>query len=718
VIRRAQGGVGVRPWRWLPAVVVAVGFGTTLLAATARATTAAGTVVVPRVSGQGVLVAYARLHAAGLRVSIPQGVSFVWSRPLKVARSSPSGGRRVVRLSVVRLYLSCCGRAGGPRVPKGRLPSYRMQNFVGSTVRDASLWATKRKLVFRAYLGALKAGRAAGLFANYRVSRQRPKAGTRLAVGQRTKPAMGWRGGLRFTPLTVWGVQPPPCTPPPGSTAVASNPEAVITTRTFQDSRGRLLGWYGCLRAVGTQRRLAVAGDYGSGGYDEYVDQVVLAGRFVAVVHSYQDKYMVCHSDVAIFDLETGQPGDVFEAACPSYFLPGPRPMIDSLLLNRNGFAAWRELRSAPPDAASGVSCPSVRLCIATDQYGYVLTTTEPTSGPLGWSWANIDGPIDLRGVSCPNERLCVAVDQNGNVLWSKHPTGGASSWHVTSVDPGQSMTAVSCPSTSLCVAGDASGNVITSTDPTGGKAAWSLAHVLAGNSSASLRGVSCVPQSLCILTDEAGDLITSTHPTGGSGAWTLTRVPGITAHAVSCASTSLCVAGGSSGTVLTSTNPTGGASAWTATKIPATNDIQTISCPSPTLCIAGDNLGHKLTSTNPKGGTSAWTGDPFQSGALISISCPSTSLCVAGDTQGNVVEFTDPARGVGRLSPLFMPWHCESGIAGTDCEVAARLYAFDDHRARLVDSAPAGNSLTNISLTGDVLTWMNNGIPRQATVG
>ena len=90
----------------------------------------------------------------------------------------------------------------------------------------------------------------------------------------------------------------------------------------------------------------------------------------------------------------------------------------------------------------------------------------------------NVDGTHTLYGVSCATASLCVAVDDAGNVVTSTDPTGGAAKWTAANVDGSNSLRDVSCPSTSLCVAVDNVGNVVTATDPTGGSAAWTAASV------------------------------------------------------------------------------------------------------------------------------------------------------------------------------------------------------------------------------------------------
>jgi hypothetical protein len=171
-------------------------------------------------------------------------------------------------------------------------------------------------------------------------------------------------------------------------------------------------------------------------------------------------------------------------------------------------------------------------------------------------------------------------------------------------------------------------------------------------------------------------------------------------------------------GNLLTSTNPTGGASAWTATKIQGANDVQAMSCPSTNLCIGADNISNLLTSTNPTGGGSAWTATKTTTGSVvIGVSCPSTSLCVAADTAGNVLTSSNPAGGSGTWSsaPVDRPPSCDA----SQC-LTAELYAYDTKGVRLVDStAPgAGNLLTSVNLSGDLLSWDNTGIRHQETLG
>jgi hypothetical protein len=550
------------------------------------------TTVVPRVTG-GVVGAYRRLRAAGLRVSIPRGLSFDSLRPPMTTRTSPAGGRRVARDSVVTVYLSCCGRARRSRVATGRLHRFAVPNFAGGVASSAYTWASTHGLDFRAHLGPLTAGAESGLFANYRVSSQQPAAGARLAVGHRSPTASG--EARRFQ-VTVWGSQPPPCTPLPGDTVVARSSEAVVTSRLHPDPVYPEIAWYGCLRTVG-EWRLLTAGGNGGSGETLTAHQVLLAGRFVAF--SFQDALPTgseCADSVAIFDLSSAEPGSVF---CG----PPGGSAVDSLTLDANGFAAWHTTEDLPPIRLTGMSCPSVSLCVAIDSAGRMLATTSPTGGQGAWTVAGLAGG-SLYGISCPTVNLCVATGGE-DIYTSANPARSGAAWSVTHINGVTGLGAVSCPSTSLCVAtaGTVGGGVavVTSTDPTGGGATWSSIPI--PNASGELQAISCPSASLCVAggvpsPSKPTTILVSTDPHGGASAWTSTK--GIVNGAitsVSCPSRNLCVAGtGPLGIVLSSTHPTGGASAWTATQLPFAGAMPAISCPATTLCVAGSYSATMLT--------------------------------------------------------------------------------------------------------------------------
>lgn len=304
----------------------------------------------------------------------------------------------------------------------------------------------------------------------------------------------------------------------------------------------------------------------------------------------------------------------------------------------------------------TGISCPSASLCVAVDLKGNVVTSTDPTGDASAWHIAHVDtegvacsevyGCYGVSAVSCPSPSLCVAVDEAGNAVTSTNPTGGSSAWHVAHVDPGafctpssgcHGMSGVSCPSRSLCVAADVEGSVLTSTNPTGGARAWITATV-EGNIPGifSTVGVSCPSPSFCLAVNGGGSaggtgtVITSTNPTGGVPDWRITKADGDRSLlSVSCArATSLCVAGDNGGNALTSVNPSGGARAWTITRLDSQAISQTanftdlglsgVSCPTPSLCIAVDTLGNVVVGQGPAPPPPANTSVPKISGRVV----------------------------------------------------------------------------------------------------
>jgi hypothetical protein len=302
--------------------------------------------------------------------------------------------------------------------------------------------------------------------------------------------------------------------------------------------------------------------------------------------------------------------------------------------------------------ALSGIDCPSTGLCVAVDDSGNVVTSTNPIGGASAWTVTKIDSYFManniLEGISCPSTGLCVAVDINGNILTSTEPTGDASSWHLAHIEAASNVRKVSCPSAELCIVVDGAGDVISSTEPTGGATAWTTTRVDSNGSSGELSGISCPSTKLCVAVDRKGDVLTSTDPTGGAGAWTSAKIDSIEGDMtslsfVSCHTESSCVAVDESGNVFTSADPAGGVSAWHSITTSFTNfGFDSVSCASATFCTAAGPEGTVLTSTNPTSGTGAWVPTDIDSNnVLTGVSCPSSDLCVAVDEPGNVLVGT-----------------------------------------------------------------------------
>ncbi|HEY5262105.1 MAG TPA: hypothetical protein VIJ33_08325 [Solirubrobacteraceae bacterium] len=171
---------------------------------------------------------------------------------------------------------------------------------------------------------------------------------------------------------------------------------------------------------------------------------------------------------------------------------------------------AWQEFELPGIDNVTGVSCPSVSLCVASyyghegpDPIGGVLTSTDPTGGAGAWTATNLQESVN--GISCPTVGLCVATPNEpsaGLVLTSTDPTGGAGAWATTNTGLYTTLQSVSCASTTLCVAG-AAGDTVFSSNPTGGRGSWGVDDAGGGG---VVQAVSCpLSSSTCISVGGTG---------------------------------------------------------------------------------------------------------------------------------------------------------------------------------------------------------------------
>jgi hypothetical protein len=183
-----------------------------------------------------------------------------------------------------------------------------------------------------------------------------------------------------------------------------------------------------------------------------------------------------------------------------------------------------------PPNTIHALSCPSATLCVAVDNEGDVLSSSNPTGGASAWNSTHL--PYVLGGVSCPSASFC-AISAGNNVLTSSSPASGT--WAATPVPQGApQIFPGSCASAQLCVgAGRApavftqtpNGDLVLSTNPAGGS--WATADTdhfpaLSLNITEALEpsyppgshdylgitGVSCPSPSLCVAIDGLGRVV------------------------------------------------------------------------------------------------------------------------------------------------------------------------------------------------------------------
>ncbi|MGH2843042.1 MAG: hypothetical protein ACRDKL_05580, partial [Solirubrobacteraceae bacterium] len=192
----------------------------------------------------------------------------------------------------------------------------------------------------------------------------------------------------------------------------------------------------------------------------------------------------------------------------------------------------------------SALSCVGVTICLAADQAGNILTTTDVTSGQP-WTVTSIDTPSGQAGIlnylSCSPDGLCLAADQIGDVYVDPDVTSDPTDWSEVTVESGQNVTGVSCPSASLCLLTDDGGRVWVSTDPSQA-GSWSAATLTAAGAEAT--GVSCSSTQLCVVIDSAGDAFTSFAPAAKASSWSEDGIDAPYAlSSVSCSPQNACVA-------------------------------------------------------------------------------------------------------------------------------------------------------------------------------
>ena len=589
------------------------------------------------------------------------------------------------------------------RLARGGLPSFSPDGSRVALVRGGSVWIVRvrdgagRRLITGAAPAWSPSGRRiAYLGPGGAVEIVEAGGGRPRHVGAVHGRALGWQ------PLPASATRS--CSRPPGSTVLASDRQAVV----FSHPR---LVVYGCLKAVGIRRVLFDARNC----YCGPMMAVRLAGRFAALESENGKPPTVFESD-SLYDLANGKSTHLATAAVQTD-TRDPDHALDSLALDSSGFAAWRETVKPLPVGLTAISCPVASLCVAGDQVGNILSSTNPAGGGGAWSTTALPLSPAIGGVSCPSVSLCAAVGAN-HVLTATNPSGGTGAWTTTVLGGDPGLTAISCPTVSLCVAvggGPTILKVLTSPNPTGGASSWTTASIPFDRG--DLNAVSCPSASLCVAATDSGAVLTSTNPAGGAGAWTQTTIdPGGFLNGVSCPSVSLCVAVDSSGNALTSTNPAGGASTWTTANIDPGHPILAASCPSVSLCVAVDLAGNVLASTDPTAGAGAWARTPIDRVYATAVSCPSVSLCVAGDEAGNILTSSDPAAGASAWASAAVDVPgCQAQAA--PC-ISEQLYAHDDQGTRVIDTVPPGrgNSIGNVALAADppVLSWTHGGTHRQ----
>jgi hypothetical protein len=297
----------------------------------------------------------------------------------------------------------------------------------------------------------------------------------------------------------------------------------------------------------------------------------------------------------------------------------------------------------APLRGFTALDCPSVSLCVSTDNGGGVLSTTTPLRG--GWrtgAWIELLGRLDA--ISCPSAARCFVVGAVGN-LDSGSTVRGAPAWTSWNIDPITPLDGISCPSASLCVAVDAAGHVLASTTPAA-PLTWSLPMTV--DSAHRLDAISCPTVRLCVAVDGAGNVLVSTDPTS-MGAWRVTPLaPTGSLSSVSCTSAGLCVVGARDGSVYASAAVASPPVTWSATPIDSGRALSAVSCSDVGLCLALDQSGYAFESDNPASGRPVWVRAAIdRADGPSGASCRPVVYCVVVDSGGNALAGVLPGPSV-----------------------------------------------------------------------
>jgi len=141
------------------------------------------------------------------------------------------------------------------------------------------------------------------------------------------------------------------------------------------------------------------------------------------------------------------------------------------------GPAAWSSI-GAPAGSGTlqAITCLSA-LCLTGNSAGDIITSTNPLDEG-SWRQQDGGGSVQITGTSCALPLACIAVDENGHVITSTEPGGPSSAWTNTNLVPytpeaeefdpenGNALFGVSCRSISFCALVGSGGRIFTSTSP------------------------------------------------------------------------------------------------------------------------------------------------------------------------------------------------------------------------------------------------------------
>src|SRR5262249_38579932 len=82
------------------------------------------------------------------------------------------------------------------------------------------------------------------------------------------------------------------------------------------------------------------------------------------------------------------------------------------------------------------VTCPTINLCVVSDDRGNVLTSTAPTGGPTSWTSKSLHQEYGARNpVACAGTSFCAVFTDNVMYV-STDPTSASPDWRRTATPP------------------------------------------------------------------------------------------------------------------------------------------------------------------------------------------------------------------------------------------------------------------------------------------
>jgi photosystem II stability/assembly factor-like uncharacterized protein len=295
---------------------------------------------------------------------------------------------------------------------------------------------------------------------------------------------------------------------------------------------------------------------------------------------------------------------------------PAPATVIDATV---NGGKTWaaQPLALAPAPVLTGISCPTIELCMAVGLSGSGAEGIVVATHRGGADWGQVASPAGatvITSVQCASAVDCIAIASDGTSYWSANSDDFGHTWARGGTLPAglQDAGALACVAGGPCLvtgftpatSGHGQGAIALSADR---GATWAAATVPAGTG--LLQGAVCATVTSCLAAGSTSTTVSAVVPAKGA--------------------------------LLTSQD---GGQTWVPSPTrPPTDDVFGLACPSNLICamVGTKWSGHPAVGTGAvaqshDGGLSfSASKTAYTPLTLTALACFSTRACVAvgGDT-------------------------------------------------------------------------------------